>query len=52
MSADTKGVLAAVDRSALLGVADPMLGELLAREVQRHTHLGTVTVVSLLAQFC
>jgi signal transduction histidine kinase len=29
-----------------------MLGELLAREVQRHTHLGTVTVVSHLAQVC
>jgi nitrogen-specific signal transduction histidine kinase len=50
MRADTKGVLAAVDRSALLGVADPVLGELLAREVQRHTDLGTVTVVSHLAQ--
>src|ERR1700731_4169772 len=50
MCADTKGVLATVEGIALLVVADTALGELLAREVQRYMNLGTLTVVSQLAQ--
>ena len=46
----TKRVMRALERTALLGVADAALGERLAREVERFATQAAVTVVSHLSQ--
>jgi nitrogen-specific signal transduction histidine kinase len=50
MHTGTKKVIVALERSALLGVADAALGERLARELERFSNQGTITVISRLSQ--